>query len=180
MIFFAFFFCKLQFAIMSKLDNPLGLLAAILVRVPLILKTVLLHAIRLSPVTGKQDLRTELTVAIIRSFLVFSSPVGKQQRDSMRDPGIKGPMWVSKVTFPKPEEDVQDAVIQAIEDLKKGDETYNIPGVTPLEAEWTGYRSGVHKNAPQPDISEEAKYEELKKEAKEDMVILYLHGGAYL
>ncbi|GAQ36457.1 hypothetical protein AtubIFM55763_008272 [Aspergillus tubingensis] len=164
---------------MSKLDNPLGLLAAILVRVPLIFKTILLHAIRMSPVTGKQDLRTELTVAIIRSFLVFSSPVGKQQRDSMRDPGIKGPMWVSKVTFPKPEDDVQDAVIKAIEDLKKGDETYNIPGVTPLEAEWTGYRSGVHKNAPQPDISEEAKYEELKKEAKEDMVILYLHGGAY-
>ena len=89
-------------------------------------------------------------------------------------------MWVSKVTLPRPEDDVQDAVIKAIEDLKVGGETYNIPGVVPVEAEWTGYRNGVGKNAPQPDLSEEAKYEELRKESKADMVILYLHGGAYL
>ncbi|OOF99833.1 hypothetical protein ASPCADRAFT_126728 [Aspergillus carbonarius ITEM 5010] len=164
---------------MSKLDHPLRLLMAILMRVPLILKTILLHGIRLSPVTGKQDLRTELTVAILRSLIVFTSPVGKQQKDSLRDPGIKGPMWVSKVTLPRPEDDVQDAVIKAIEDLKVGGETYNIPGVVPVEAEWTGYRNGVGKNAPQPDLSEEAKYEELRKESKADMVILYLHGGAY-
>ncbi|PYH92745.1 hypothetical protein BO71DRAFT_382953 [Aspergillus ellipticus CBS 707.79] len=164
---------------MSKLDNPIGLLKEILLRVPLILKTIFLHAIRLSAVTGKQDMRTELTVAVIRSFLAFKSPIGKQQKDSIRDPGVKGPMWVSKVTLPRPEDDIQDAVIKAIEDLKVGDVTYHIPGVAPVEAEWTGYRSGVDKNTPQPDISEEEKYEELRKESKEDMVILYFHGGIY-
>ncbi|PWY92395.1 hypothetical protein BO70DRAFT_376080 [Aspergillus heteromorphus CBS 117.55] len=164
---------------MGKLDNPISLLREILIRVPLIIKTIFLHAIRLSHVTGKQDLRTELTVAVIRSFLTFNSPIGQQQKDSIRDPGIKGPMWVSKVTLPQPENDVQDAVIKAIEDLKVGDETYSIPGVAPVEAEWTGHRSGVEKNTPQPDISEEAKYEELCRESTDETVILYFHGGIY-
>lgn len=165
---------------MSHLDNPGTLLKEILVRIPLILKTALLHALHMSPGSGKQDLRTELTVAIIRSFINFKLPVSKQQKGSMRDPGIKGPMWVSKVTFPRPENDVQDAVIKAIEALKSGDETYDIPGVGPVEAEWTGYRKGVDKNTPQPDVSEEEKYRKLRSDSDADMVILYFHGGAYL
>lgn len=158
----------------------LGLLKALVARVPLILKTVLLHAMRLSPVSGKQDLRTELTVVVIRSFINFLLPISVQQKRSMRDPGIKGPMWVSKVTLPAPEDAVQDAVFKAIEDLKTGGETFDIPGVEPVEAEWTGYRSGVGKSAPQPDISEEEKYRKLQEESQSDMVILYFHGGAYL
>ncbi|KAE8371214.1 Alpha/Beta hydrolase protein [Aspergillus bertholletiae] len=165
---------------MSTFGSPVALLKAMVVRIPLILKTLLLHTIRLSPVSGKQDLRTELTVAIIRSFIgLATTPVGKQQRGSMRDPGIKGPLWISKVTLPAPEDDVQAAVFKAFEDLKRGDDTYDIPGVVPVEAEWTGYRSGVDKSAPQPDISEEDKYKELRKEAQSDTVILYFHGGAY-
>jgi hypothetical protein len=160
--------------------SPLALLKAMVVRIPLLLKTLFLHGIRLSPVTGKQDLRTELTVAIIRSFISFTTPVGKQQKGSMRDPGIKGPMWVSKVELPQPENDIQEAVFKAFEDLKLGGETYDIPGVVPVEAEWTGHRNGVDKNAPLPDISEEDKYRELRKEAQADTVILYFHGGAYL
>lgn len=165
---------------MASARNPIALLKAVLVRIPLVLKTIFLHGIGMSRVSGKQDLRTELTVAIIRSFIDFSMPVSKQQKGSMRDPGIKGPMWVSKITLPQPENDVQDAVFKAIEDLKQGGETYEIPGVGPVEAEWTGHRRDVDKNAPQPEISEEEKYRELRKEAPADMVILYFHGGAYL
>lgn len=165
---------------MASFGKPIALLKAMLVRVPLVLKTVVLHGIRMSPVSGKQDLRTELTVAIIRSFIDFTMPVGKQQKSSMRDPGIKGPMWVSKTTLPRPEDDVRDAVIRAVEDLKQGGETYDIPGVVPVEAEWTGHRSGVSKDEPQLAISEEEKYRQLRKEAPADMAILYFHGGAHL
>ena len=165
---------------MSNLNMSAGLLKAIVARVPLILKTVLLHGMRLSPVSGKQDLRTELTVVVIRSFINFFLPIGVQQKQSMRDPGIKGPMWVSKVTLPAPEDAVQDALFKAIEDLKSGGETFDVPGVRPVEAEWTGYRSGTSKNAPQPDISEEDKYKKLQEESQSDTVILYFHGGAYL
>ncbi|KAL4868888.1 hypothetical protein BDV12DRAFT_208949 [Aspergillus spectabilis] len=165
---------------MSALGSPVALLQALLPKIPLILRTVLLRGIGQSVGSGKQDLRTELTVTILRSFLTGRKvPVGKQQKGTLRDPGIKGPLWVSKVTIPQPEIDVQDAVIKAIEELKDGGETYDIPGVTPVEAEWTGYRSGVDKNAPELDISEEEKYEYLKKENDSDMVVLYFHGGAY-
>lgn len=163
-----------------SLSNPVAKLKALLWRIPLIIRTVLLHGVGMSPGSGKQDLRTELTVAVIRSFITFSTPVSKQQRGSMRDPGIKGPMWVSKVEIPEPEDDVQRAVLDAVESLKiTGEETYDIPGVASVEAEWTGYRRGVEKETPLPDISEEEKYKELRKDSPADMVILYFHGGAH-
>lgn len=164
---------------MSTLNNPVALLKVMLLRIPLILKTLVLHGLRMSPASRKQDLRTEMTVAIIRSFLDISMPVGTQQRRSMRDPGIKGPMWISKVELPAPEEDVRNAVVDAADGLKTSEsQTFEIPPVRPVEAEWTGYRSGVDKKAPQPELSEEEKYKRLRKESKSDMTILYLHGGA--
>ncbi|KAJ5674037.1 hypothetical protein N7462_009476 [Penicillium macrosclerotiorum] len=164
---------------MGSVKRTINLVKELLVRAPLILKTLLLHAAQMSPVTGKQDLRTEMTVTIIRSFLTFSRPITKVQKESMRDPGIKGPMWVSKVTLPQPEFDVRDAVLRAIEDLKTGDETYDVPAIAAVEAEWTGYRKEVGKYTPPPDISEAEKYRELRKESPSDMTILYFHGGAY-
>jgi hypothetical protein len=164
---------------MSSLNNPVALLKAMLVRIPLILRTLVLHGLNMSPVSGKQDLRTEMTVAIIRSFLDVSMSVGTQQRRSMRDPGIKGRMWISKVELPAPEEDVRNAVVDAANELKTSEsQTFEIPPLRSVEAEWTGYRFGVGKKAPQPDLSEEEKYKKLREESKSDMTILYLHGGA--
>ncbi|KAF7714388.1 Acetyl-hydrolase [Penicillium ucsense] len=165
---------------MSDYKYSAHLLKELIIRIPLILKTLLLHGIQMSPGTGKQDLRTELTTAMIRSFMTFSAPVDKTQKNSMRDPGVKGPMWVSKVTLPRPEFDVRDAVVRAIEDLKTtGNETFALPPVAEVEAEWTGFRSGVGKKTPQPDLSEEEKYQQLRRESTSDMTILYFHGGAY-
>lgn len=169
-----------QSATMSAIKRSVDLLKAIIVRVPMIIKTLLLHGLRMSPTTGKQDLRTELTVAIVRSFLSPKHSILKTQKNSLRDPGIKGPMWVSKVTLPRPEIDVRDAVLRAIDDLKTGDETFDIPAIAAVEAEWTAHRSGVGKHTPQPDLSEDEKYRELRKETPSDMTILYLHGGAYM
>ncbi|KAJ5135586.1 Alpha/beta hydrolase fold-3 [Penicillium bovifimosum] len=162
-----------------SLRTPLGLLAAILVRIPLILKTVLLHTAQMSPASGKQDLRTELTVAVIRSFMGGNTALGKVQSRGLKDPGVKGPMWISKVTLPQPEDAVRDAVLRAIEDHKTGDETYDIPDTAAVEGEWTGYRAGVGKKTPEPDLSEEEKYHKMREESPSDMTILYFHGGAY-
>jgi hypothetical protein len=173
---------------MSVTDNPIALLKALLPRVPLILKTVLLHGLHLSTGAGKQDLRTELTVVIIRSFIDASVPVGKQQKRSMRAPPIQGPMWISTVTLPAPpsEEsdranDVRVALIKAVNELKtEGSETFEVPPIQPVEAEWTGYRGGVGNKEPPLDIPEQEKYKRLKAESKSDMAILYIHGGALL
>ncbi|KAJ5918862.1 hypothetical protein N7454_010006 [Penicillium verhagenii] len=167
---------------MSGIKHTITQLKLLLSRIPLILRTLILHGIRMSPVSGKQDLRTELITVVIRSFINGDDrkPLSVTQKNSMRDPGIQGPMWVSKITLPQPEMDVRDAVLRAIEVLGTGQETFDIPAVQAVEAEWTGYRRGVGKKEPQPEISEEEKYSELRKDITSDMTILYLHGGAYM
>lgn len=162
------------------MGNSSTMLRAMLPRLPLVLKTALLNSLSLSSTEGKQDLRTELTVNVMRSFIGYDIPVSKQQEASTRDPGVKGPMWVSKVELPKPEIEVQDALIQVIEALKEGGETYDVPGLADVGAEWTGYRADADEKSTLPDISEEEKYEKLMEEVEEDATILYFHGGAFL
>ncbi|EFW20433.1 hypothetical protein D8B26_003185 [Coccidioides posadasii str. Silveira] len=149
-------------------------------RVPLVLKTVALNLLRLSPTGGKQDLKLEVSVGFIRSFFNFSASSLQMQKRSVRDPGKKGYMWVSAVTMPKPpENDVLQALLKAIEYHMDGSETYEVPKVCDVEAEWNAYRQGAHARTPQPNISEEAKYARLMEDVNEDLTILYFHGGAY-
>ena len=136
----------------------------------------------LSSTASKWDLKTEIVIKLIRAIMSNPKPqpIGKQQRMSLRDPGIKGPLWVSKVTLPVPEEeDVRMALVDAIEALKEGGETYTVPHIVPVEAEWTGYRAGMDKHRHRIDLSEEQHYDRLMKEVTSNVTILYFHGGAY-
>lgn len=163
-----------------EVTPSLGLVREVLKRVPMLVKTTLLHILSLSPTGGKQDLRTEITVSIIRSFMTFSSSSEQMQKRSMKDPGVKGRMWVANVTMPRPPEaDALDALLKAIEHHKEGGETYQVPELVDVEAEWTGYRKGVDKKEPQPPISDREKYDKMMEEVKEDLTVLYFHGGAY-
>ncbi|KAF9888820.1 hypothetical protein FE257_008189 [Aspergillus nanangensis] len=151
-------------------------------KVPLILKTALFHVLRLSPTSAKWDLRTALTVTIIRDVLCNSPPstISMQQRSTIQDPGVKGRMWVSRVTIPAPPEDaIRHALFGAIRTLGTGEEEYSSPTVAPVTAEWTGYRARVSPNAPEPPISEADKYKHLMEETTSDVTLLYFHGGAY-
>ena len=157
-------------------------LSFLIPKVPFLLKTALYHSLSLSPTASKWDLRTELTVRLIREYFCNSVPtsISKQQTMSLKDPGIKGKMWISKVTLPRPEEDdMRQAVVDAIEALKEGKETYTLPELANVEAEWTGWREGVGKDAPRPNLSEEEHYTNLTKEVSSDITILYLHGGGH-
>ena len=107
------------------------------------------------------------------------TPISKQQKNSLKDPGIKGKMWISKVTFPAPEEDVRNILVTAVEEMKSGGEIYTVPVIAPVEAEWTGYRANVDSNRPRLDLSEKKHYERLMSEVKSDATILYFHGGAF-
>ena len=80
------------------------------------------------------------------------------------------------------EDDIRSALYKAIEDLKEpGDETggYEKPNLLPVEAEWTGYRSGATKNSGELRCSEAQKYKEMMKEVTSKTTVLYFHGGAY-
>ncbi|KAF1816885.1 lipase/esterase [Eremomyces bilateralis CBS 781.70] len=164
------------------MDSPFAVLKFLILKTPFILRTVLYHALSLSPTSSKWDLRTTLIVNIVRDMLTNSPPstISKQQKDTLRDPGIKGKMWVSKVTMPAPSEDaVRDLLFETIDALKQENEEYSRPALVPVEAEWTGYRAGVADNAPELSISEAEKYENLMKEVTSDVTLLYFHGGAY-
>jgi hypothetical protein len=164
--------------------SPVSLAKILLPRTPLLLKTAVLNTLSLSPNASKQDLRTELTVSVIRELIRTPNAIGKTQKGSRRDPGIKGKMWISKVTLPKPEDSdgltPRDALDMAIKELGDGLQRYTLPETSAVEAEWTGYRNGVDANAPRPDLSEAEHYEWLMSEVKSYVTTLYFHGGAYV
>lgn len=161
--------------------SPSTIAKFLVLKTPFILKTALFYSLWLSSTSTKWDLRTELTIKIIREVLNGEPwSISKQQKGTLKDPGVKGRMWISRVTMPAPtEDDLRQALFKAIDDMNEGDETYTRPTLEPVEAEWTGYRANVAKDAPEPSISEEEKYQNLMKEVTSDVTILYFHGGAY-
>jgi hypothetical protein len=163
------------------MDSPLFILKFLVFKTPFILKTALFHALGLSQTAPKWDFRTALVVPIVRELLCSSPPtsISKQQQSTMRDPGIKGKMWVSRVTMPAPSEGaLLDLLVNTIDSLKRENESYSRPAIVPVEAEWTGHRADVEDNAPEPSISAAEKYDNMMKEVTTDVTVLYLHGGS--
>ena len=162
--------------------SPAAIARLVIPKVPLLFKTAVWHSLWLSPTSTKWDLKTELIVKMIRTLLdsPIPTPISKQQRASLKDPGIKGKMWISKVTFSTPaEDDIRKVLLNAVEDLKDGAEIYSSPELAPVEAEWTGYRANVDANRPRLDLSEAQHYQKLMSEVSSDVTILYFHGGAH-
>lgn len=162
--------------------SPSALLRFLVPKVPFIAKTALWHSLSLSSTSSKWDLRTELTVQLIRSVMnnPKPTPLLKQQQFSLKDPGIKGKMWIAKVALPKPEEeDIRDVLIEAIDGLDEGNGTYTTPAIMPVEAEWTGHRANVRHDRPRLDLSEAQHYEKMMAEVTSPVTILYFHGGAH-
>lgn len=161
------------------------MMKAILPKVPLMGKTALYHTLGFSEHSKEWDLRTELIISVLRSFIVDSppGPISKVQRLMLRDPGVKGRMWISKVTMPAPVEDsIRQALFKAIEGMKEPGEAaggYTEPELLPVEAEWTGYRAGATKQSAELRIPEEQKYKEMMSEVTSPTTVLYFHGGAY-
>ena len=123
---------------------------------------------------------TEIAVAVLRSIMDVKKPLGQLQRYGLRDPGIKGRMWISTATMPATGAvEVRDALIHAITELGDGTEDYTPPELEDVEGEWTGYRAGVDKNELRPGLSEDKHYTRLMQEVKSDVTILYFHGGAH-
>ncbi|TKA26150.1 hypothetical protein B0A50_04647 [Salinomyces thailandicus] len=169
------------------MDNSFGLIKFLAPQIPSLTNTAFWHTLGLTQTSSKWDLRTTLTVQVLRSLMSSDrkpSPIGKVQATTLKDPGIKGNMWVAKVTVkaPRPEEEgLREAVFKAIEEMKEGEINYVKPGLADTEVEWTGYRPNAAKDEPLPSISEEEKYSKMMAEPcrKGDTTILYFHGGAY-
>ncbi|KAK8045277.1 Esterase [Apiospora rasikravindrae] len=164
----------------------LELLWTVLPKIPSVIRVVLLHVLKMSEPSRYLDLRENVIVAFLRSLLdqPKPQPISKTQRMTLRDPGIKGRIWVSKVSAQvPPEESIRDVLLAAI-DSSKGqfvvaDGICRVPDIIPVEAEWTGYRAHASPSSELPAIPEQQKYAEMMKECSSDVTILYFHGGAY-
>lgn len=162
--------------------KPSTLLRFLLPKTPALAKQALWHSLWLSPTSSKWDLKTELAVKLLREIMnpEVPLPISKFQALTLKDPGIRGRMWISKVILPAPEEnDIRNVLITAIEDLRGGGEKFHVPRLVPVEAEWTGHRANVDSQRLRPDLSEAQHYERLMSEVSSNVTILYFHGGAF-
>ena len=163
------------------ISSPAAVARLILPKLPLMLKIAVWHSLRIPETSTKWDLKTELIVKTLRSMLDSPNPtpISKQQKASLHDPGIKGKMWISKAAFPAPEQDdVLKILDQAVQDLKEPSGIYTPTVMADVEAEWTGYRANVDNHRQRPDLSERQHYSKLMSEVKSDATLLYFHGGA--
>ncbi|GKT94176.1 lipase esterase [Colletotrichum tofieldiae] len=162
----------------------LKLLLSLLPKVPLIARVALLHVLHMSKSSQYLDLRSDIIVSVLRSYLQPTKlrSITSTQKLANRDGGVKGRIWVSTYASLVPETDVRDALAGAIQSLRTPDTPeidLRLPDIVPVEAEWTGYRAAATDEERPPQIGEKEKYEKLQKEVTSPLTVLYFHGGAY-
>jgi hypothetical protein len=74
---------------------------------------------------------------------------------------------------------INEAIRRTIDILGDGKGIYDYPTYATVPAEWVGLRKNVDKTAPEPDISIREKYDNLVKDTDNDLIMLYVHGGAH-
>lgn len=110
-------------------------------------------------------------------------PISTHQAVADRDDPVKGPVWVSKFTILKPSDNVdtsRDLLLSLIDEANDKNVRYDRPDSTSLSFEWTGFRSNVSKNTPEPSIGEDEKFEKLVAETKSPLTIFYVYGGTFV
>ena len=109
-----------------------------------------------------------------------STTVSQQQNATLREPAVKGPLWVSNFTVSPPQEDhVRTLLLRVIDELADGNGPDARPQSEAIDLQWTGYRRGVGRDAPEPLISEKEKYAGLMKDVASPMTIMFIYGGAF-
>ncbi|KAK3715825.1 hypothetical protein LTR37_006808 [Vermiconidia calcicola] len=170
------------------MDSGLGLAKFLFPQIPSLANTALLHTLGKTPTSSKWDLRTTLTVQVLRQMMNGKpQSISRAQTTTLKDPGVKGKTWVANATIKAPEqqdEGLREAVFDAIEAMQPEDAgvlNYTKPTLADTEVEWTGFRPDAGEKDPMPDISEQEKYTKMMSEPsrKSETTILYFHGGAY-
>ncbi len=139
------------------------LIWAALTKFPLVVRVAVYHMLGLTEASKFVDLRTEVTVAVLRAFLDPSKPqsITETQESIANEVPIKGRIWISKYTAPAPEEtSIRDSLVRVIEALRQpgaSQTDIRLPDIAPVEAEWTGYRAGASPDGKLPAISEAEK-----------------------
>ncbi|KAK0672988.1 putative acetyl-hydrolase [Cercophora samala] len=166
-------------------------LKAMLPHLPLLLRTAVLHLLRLSPQSPYLDLKTALIVNVLRAYINPPNPktISETKQFLNRFPSIKGKIWISTYTIPTPTPETQSAIqtifSTAIKTLSLSRHDPSVasptmPDVKSVEGEWTGYRANANSESRLPSgLSQRELYTEMMKEVTGKSTTLYFHGGAY-
>jgi acetyl esterase/lipase len=113
---------------------------------------------------------------------VHSASFSDLQGPSLRDDPVKGQIWVSKFTTPKPTQDTsRELLLSLIDQLNERNVPYDRPDSASLKFEWLGYRHDAKKDTPEPaSLSESEKFQKLNAETKGPLTILYVYGGTFV
>lgn len=111
------------------------------------------------------------------------TPIKLLNKMAAQDREARGNIWVSRVSLQAPQEDaLRQRLFSVIEDLSEDKDKLDFEkcSTADVQAEWVAHRPCVEKNAPEPTLSEEAKFKELQKHVADDSpIILYVHGGGF-
>lgn len=109
-----------------------------------------------------------------------TTTISTQQKGSLKVPAIKGQVWVAKFTLPSPpEEQTRQLLLAVIDKFNDHQVPYSRPFSMQSNLEWTGFRKGVEKDTPDPQIPELDKYHGLIRDATRQGVVMLLYGGAF-
>jgi hypothetical protein len=113
--------------------------------------------------------------------LSSSATISQQQNATISEKAIRGPSWVSKFTVLPPKKDhVRTLLLRVIDHLADGNGPRTRPRSEAIDLRWTGYRTGVNRETPEPSISEKEKYTRLMKDVSSPLVVFFIYGGAFL
>lgn len=165
-------------------SQQLKMLWSLIYRLPLIIWTALRHLLRLTEPSQYLSLGSEVSVAIIKSFMCHTPPqtLSEAQNDSLLDLGIPPRTWISRYSWSgPPEDDLLTALVGGIKNLRGSDDqlTFAIPQRSHFEADWIAYRASADPKEPMPDMSEQAQFRAMTKACTKPTTILYFHGSSF-
>jgi acetyl esterase/lipase len=170
------------------MDSPnLKMLVMLLPKLPLVVRETIMHILGISEPSKYLDLHSALVISVLRSMIEPSASrpqsISSVQKLTLKDPGVKGRLWVSTYASPPPPEtSIRDELMQALGDLRGSrleGAQITAPDLISVEAEWTGYRPAASPKESLPSVSNKELYGKMMEDCSQPTTILYLHGGAF-
>lgn len=112
---------------------------------------------------------------------ILFAPVSMQQMATANDVPAKGPIWVSRTTFNKPDDrgELASTLHEAFVELAPSKGSVPECSIADVPVQWTAFRPSGQDKEPETTISEQEKFYGMIKDVRSDTVILYAHGGFY-
>ena len=128
------------------------------------------------------DAKIENTVRKFRAFFAQSPmpSISKLQQNSLKERSVLGPMWISRVTLPRPDDAVCMVLCRGIQSISShGSRTWMPPSLEPVEIEWVGHKVNFDSKLPEAKTTYKENYLNLTKDASSSVTLFYVHGGGF-